>query len=69
MVMNVKIVPNQLMNSLKNFVIKTLTSLALTEDEFSTYKKNGYEYYSYYSPLINENLFFRSVVQSYLINS
>lgn len=37
--MNVKIVPNQLMNSLKNFVIKTLTSLALTEDEFSTYKK------------------------------
>ena len=38
-VMNVKIVPNQLMNSLKNFVIKTLTSLALTEDEFSTYKK------------------------------
>lgn len=68
-VMNVKIVPNQLMNSLKNFVIKTLTSLALTEDELLTYKENGYEYYSYYSPLIKKNLYFRSVVQTYLINS
>lgn len=68
-VMNVKIVPNQLMNSLKNFIIKTLTSLALTEDELLTYKENGYEYYLYYSPLIKKNLYFRSVVQTYLINS